>query len=114
MLNDPNGQRMGPLFLADLKPADILEESKTYTESHRIEKFLTFKDKKRENTQGRKSTMGIQDIQTSLDKTEFRVHVGRQDTIATTLILKIRCVGVPLWHSRLRIWHRHCSGLGHC
>ena len=22
--------------------------------------------------------------------------------------------GVPLWHSRLRIWHCHCSGLGHC
>ena len=23
-------------------------------------------------------------------------------------------LGVPMWLSRLRIWHRHCSGLGHC
>lgn len=22
--------------------------------------------------------------------------------------------GVPLWCSRLRIWHYHCNGLGHC
>lgn len=29
------------------------------------------------------STMDIQDTQTSLDKWKFRVHVGRQETIAT-------------------------------
>ena len=25
-----------------------------------------------------------------------------------------REAGVPLWHSRLRIWHCHCSSLDHC
>ena len=27
--------------------------------------------------------------------------------------LKIETSRVLLWHSRLRIWHCHCSGLGH-
>lgn len=26
---------------------------------------------------------------------------------------KNKCLGVPLWHSRLRIWHSHCRGSGH-
>ena len=28
--------------------------------------------------------------------------------------LKGEVAGVPLWHSGLRIWHCHCSSLGHC
>ena len=34
-----------------------------------------------------------------------------QDTVFN---LTRRASGAPLWHSGLRIWHWHCSTLGHC
>ena len=30
------------------------------------------------------------------------------------LLFKKEIFSVLLWHSRLRIWHNHCSGLGQC
>lgn len=32
----------------------------------------------------------------------------------TVLSYNLQLLGVPLCHSSLRIWHDHCSSLGHC
>ena len=37
---------------------------------------------------------------------------GREQPKAKDQSIKNKCVGVPWWHSRLRIWHCHCCGSG--